>query len=588
MENGRKLLRGIALAAIAVIGLGGIALFASPSLAAQTRPDVIRIDAIGQLKKLEMPPAVFLHDEHTKALAATGQDCSVCHTPTANGHTVKFQRKEDGTDAKKLENIYHNGCIGCHENMASNNQKTGPLDGECRACHDTKLPFKAEQKPVKMGSKPLHYLHVSSKAIVNPANSEENCGVCHHVYDEKLNKLVWKKGQEDACAACHGEKAVGSTPSLQTAVHTKCVWCHENVAQSSRAYLTAQVEAKKAAEPKSTKKLSAKEVQAEAAAEAASIEAAIVTGPTTCAGCHTEEAQSKFKQVNPVPRLMRGQPDATVLLPVNNAKRPVGAPEAGMKPVVFNHKAHEASVDSCRTCHHVRIESCTVCHTVDGNKDGNFVKLADAMHAKTSDSSCVGCHQQTVMQKKECAGCHGAVPVMPADSCATCHKDVKGITSAQIADGSAFDLTKEQLADIAAKDLAAQPAPAKPFPAVEVPETVTIGALSNDFEPSVFPHRKIYEALVKGAADSGLASAFHTSPTAMCAACHHNSPIADLKTPPKCASCHGIEADKMATSVNKPSLKAAYHQQCMACHDRMKIEKPAATDCAGCHTPRVK
>ena len=27
MENGRKLLRGIALAAIAVIGLGGIALF---------------------------------------------------------------------------------------------------------------------------------------------------------------------------------------------------------------------------------------------------------------------------------------------------------------------------------------------------------------------------------------------------------------------------------------------------------------------------------------------------------------------------------------------------------------------------------
>ena len=198
------------------------------------------------------------------------------------------------------------------------------------------------------------------------------------------------------------------------------------------------------------------------AAEAASIEAAIVTGPTTCAGCHTEEAQSKFKQVNPVPRLMRGQPDATVLLPVNNAKRPVGAPEAGMKPVVFNHKAHEASVDSCRTCHHVRIESCTVCHTVDGNKDGNFVKLADAMHAKTSDSSCVGCHQQTVMQKKECAGCHGAVPVMPADSCATCHKDVKGITSAQIADGSAFDLTKEQLADIAAKDLAAQPGEAFP------------------------------------------------------------------------------------------------------------------------------
>jgi hypothetical protein len=66
MENGRKLLRGIALAAIAVIGLGGIALFASPSLAAQTRPDVIRIDAIGQLKKLEKDKAIS-EDELKKA-----------------------------------------------------------------------------------------------------------------------------------------------------------------------------------------------------------------------------------------------------------------------------------------------------------------------------------------------------------------------------------------------------------------------------------------------------------------------------------------------------------------------------------------
>ena len=130
--------------------------------------------------------------------------------------------------------------------------------------------------------------------------------------------------------------------------------------------------------------------------------------------------------------------------------------------------------------------------------------------------------------------------------------------------------------------------PAKPLPAADIPETVTIGVLSNDFEPCVFPHRKIYEALVKGAGESGLAAAFHTSPTSMCAACHHNSPVEGLKTPPKCASCHGIQADKMAADANKPSLKAAYHQQCMACHDRMKVAKPAATDCAGCHTPRVK
>ena len=589
MENGRKLLRCFTLAAIAVIGLGGIALFASPSMAGETRPDVIRIDAIGQLKtKLEMPPAVFLHDEHTKALAASGKDCTVCHTATVNGHTVKFQRTEDGTDSKKLENLYHNGCIGCHKDMAGKNQKTGPLDGECRACHDTKLPYKAKQAPVKMGSGSLHALHVNSSSIVNPSNSDANCGACHHVYDAKLKKLVWKKGQEDACASCHGDKAEGSKPSLQTAVHTKCVWCHETVGQTSRAFYADQMKAKKAQEPKGSAK-SEKELKAEAAAEAAAIDAAVKTGPTTCAGCHTEEAQAKFRQVNPVPRLMRGQPDATVLLPVANAetKRPVGAPEAGMKPVVFNHKAHEATND-CRVCHHVRISACSDCHTVEGKKEGNFVTLATAMHKKTAEASCVGCHQQTVLQKKECAGCHGSVPVMPENACGTCHKDVKGITPAQIADGSAFELTKEQRATIAAENLAAEKAPATPLSPADMPETVTIGALSNDFEPCVFPHRKIYEALVKGANNSPLAGAFHTSPTSMCGACHHNSPVADLKSPPKCASCHGIEADKMAVTGNRPSLKAAYHQQCMACHDRMQIAKPAATDCAGCHTPRVK
>lgn len=55
MENGRKLLRGIALAAIAVIGLGGIALL----LHRRCGPNPSRRDphrAIGQLKKLEMPP----------------------------------------------------------------------------------------------------------------------------------------------------------------------------------------------------------------------------------------------------------------------------------------------------------------------------------------------------------------------------------------------------------------------------------------------------------------------------------------------------------------------------------------------------
>ena len=100
MENGRKLLRWVALAAIAVIGLGGLAsLFETSSVAAVGRPDVIRIDAIGQHKALEMPPAVFLHDKHTQALALQGKDCSVCHSETADGHSG-FMRWNEESDPK--------------------------------------------------------------------------------------------------------------------------------------------------------------------------------------------------------------------------------------------------------------------------------------------------------------------------------------------------------------------------------------------------------------------------------------------------------------------------------------------------------
>ena len=71
---------------------------------------------------------------------------------------------------------------------------------------------------------------------------------------------------------------------------------------------------------------------------------------------------------------------------------------------------------------------------------------------------------------------------------------MKGITYTEIANGTAFDLAKEQLADIAA-EYRSPARSGEAFPAVEVPETVTIGALSNDFEPSVFPHRKMPKPL---------------------------------------------------------------------------------------------
>ena len=48
-----------------------------------------------------------------------------------------------------------------------------------------------------------------------------------------------------------------------------------------------------------------------------------------------------------------------------------------------------------------------------------------------------------------------------------------------------------------------------------------------------------------------------------------------------CASCHGQPFDQRDPA--KPGLMAAYHRQCMECHDAMNLEKPVATNCVACH-----
>lgn len=721
MENGRNLLRRIAPVVIVVIVLWGLAsLFdSSPAIGEIRRPDVIRIQTVARLKPLEMPPAVFLHDKHTQKVLTEGKDCTVCHE---NGASYAFQAVAGAKNAKGMEKAFHNGCIGCHEEMSA-----GPQDGECRLCHVGQSAPAQSAKPVRMGDRSLHYLHVSSRAITYTGNVPNpdslNCGVCHHVYDEQAKRLVWKPGAEEACSVCHKAEAQGSVPSLQKASHDTCVACHVKVgAEKAAASETAgedsaaRTDAKNAAAgfrriaatpdmmlprpavwspddgpafvfasmrlapgqiaapdmqqpqarrfesvapaapeettpsetpaptsqaaPKPQIKAPAKapfaespapaaqaprvrvpdataqvpaspEIQdaaraeailrgilrenaqreaarqARAAKEAAAIEAEIVTGPVTCAGCHSAEAQASWRKVSDPPRLMRGQPDATVLMPpaAGETKRSV-ADASGMDPVLFNHKAHEEVTDSCAVCHHQRISACTDCHTVEGVQEGDFVTLGDAMH-----KSCVGCHQQTVMSKPECAGCHGPLnrPMEIKSACTVCHQPVEGLPTTGAPDKTQLEQIAE--ANLAARMLEKALAPQNTLSEADaiiarMPETVRIDALENKYEASVFPHRRIFQVLRKGMEGDGLAERFHTSTLATCAACHHHSPAETLVTPPACASCHGSQADRQETDANRPSLKAAYHQQCMACHERMNITTPAATDCTGCHAAR--
>jgi len=64
-----------------------------------------------------------------------------------------------------------------------------------------------------------------------------------------------------------------------------------------------------------------------------------------------------------------------------------------------------------------------------------------------------------------------------------------------------------------------------------------------------------------------------------CVVCHHYTP--EGAEHPACKGCH--EISPVREDMRKPSLKAAYHRQCMACHREWSHE----TACETCHQPKA-
>ncbi len=118
------------------------------------------------------------------------------------------------------------------------------------------------------------------------------------------------------------------------------------------------------------------------------------------------------------------------------------------------------------------------------------------------------------------------------------------------------------------------------FQKIKVPEKVIINNLVDRYGPVEFPHKKIFNALVKRVNGSKLAQYFHYNNNTLCLGCHHNTPAAGK--PPKCSSCHGKPFDEQ--NLFKPGILGSYHRQCLGCHEAMGIQKPK--DCTDCHKNR--
>lgn len=492
-------------------------------------PAVITVALPEAMGPLERPAVEFDHGKHTTALSQKG--CAACH-PAGEGGALshRFARVKDPAEREALVTLYHNGtkqhpgCVTCHRDTAAAGQKSGPV--ACGQCHAWRGPAESTRKAMRFDAS-LHHRH--DKA------TKGECKACHHVYDEAQKKLVYKKGAEESCLACHGKKQKDNTPSLRAAAHTQCIGCHnDRIAERKK------------------------------------------SGPQRCAGCHSAEAQNKLPRLENIPRLVSGQKDLTW----------IHTEGARTRAVRFMHKDHEA-IDGifCTDCHHQGKKACGTCHTLRGAKEGGGVTLEQASHRHDSSLSCVGCHLEQT-QNKRCGGCHTLVGNAPAQqTCNVCHQ---GKPSPALPTPAPADAPADGGAEPAPADDApvAAPAPAPapadglaPLPgfAKDLPKEVKIDILADRYQATVMPHDKHVAAMRKVFGKSKLARTFHARGDELCSGCHHHSPPNVM--PPSCRDCHGSSSP---TDEDRPALEAAYHRQCIGCHKTMGVKK---TGCTDCHAP---
>lgn len=512
MEKGRPMRWvGILCLSLGVAGFGLNALGGKQERAPEPGgAGLIVIDTLAASGKLSYPVVRFDHDKHTKAVE---NKCDACHAVAEGSKVTPLFKRQGQEDPSRIKAIYHDNCIGCHQQTAQAGKKSGPGSGECRICH---AGPQASVREVIPFDKSLHYRHVASKMVQPAPGEQENCSKCHTQDKPDKRNLSFAQDKGEA--------------------HTKCIACHMEVA--------------KAKQP---------------------------SGPLECGGCHDAAKRTTYKVIPDVPRLQAGQAASMLLI----APAPkTAAKDAPRSVVPFDHKGHEAKVDRCSACHHDArakgVPACSQCHTPGGTQDGKFVTIEQAMHRPWAMESCIGCHNAK-KAAAQCAGCHeflGRTTKGQEGACAKCHVE-KQLPAGVEQDKTAREaFAKELLDGMPKRDTVVR--------IDAIPEIVEIGILSKEYQPSKFPHRKIVQKIAAGMENSTLAAYFHSSPYAMCGGCHHNAPAS--ASPSACATCHSKEFQDV--DGRKPSLKTAYHQQCMGCHKQMGIQKPADTACVECHAKK--
>lgn len=447
---------------------------------------------------------------------------------------------------KHAEALKQQGCEACHPKGEDGGMspKLGRLeDGadstalmelyheRCLGCHSERAAQKQPSGPQACGEchqqrrepRPTwerssfdYELHERHVKVTE--ETEGKCGTCHTTYDEQKREMVYKEGAAGGAGDYHGAKDPETRAALRKVAHLTCIGCH----------LT-----------KETKGLE--------------------SGPTGCEGCHgpkaAKPAKEAGKKTRTAAKIVDNQPEWSW----------IHAPGARSATVAFDHKGHEGQVKFCSTCHHQTVRACKDCHTLTGDKQGGGITLAQAYHSPGARQSCVGCHRQE-LQKKDCAGCHGQIRTASSESsCKTCHGGPLPVQR----EGKMVLPASMPAVYPAVPELAELPASSDAFP-----DEVLIDDLVDKYQESKFPHRKIVAHMDQAARKSKLARRFHGRTETLCAGCHHHSPVG--VRPPPCKSCH---LNRAHATRDMPSLKVAFHRQCLGCHQQMGLKQTGCTDC---------
>jgi len=328
----------------------------------------------------------FIHAFHAEKLS--GLECSLCHTPVAEG-SVELKRPG------------HDQCKVCHADDFDKDLKASV----CAQCHRTfpptdasdLLPFPRYKSTRAILFQFSHAMHVDKRARNNPATGfRADCTFCHK-FDEQ--GIFAKFPGHAQCAACHAKP--GMKPVLNASLDAAgCRGCHtpeeiENPGFTENRRMLAPVV------------VSGKYVNIRFSHIAHfKVKEAL---DINCTTCHYAVPRSNSLTNLTLPRMID-------CVACHDTSKRIQA---------------EFRMSNCRTCHADTVQGLFAPASHNRNVKPEFHTESFRIHheqeASASDAKCFVCHQnvaQTSEARNQCQSCH--VVMMPASHTARWKEDIHG------------------------------------------------------------------------------------------------------------------------------------------------------------------